>query len=79
VYFPQRTFVSDVSEIPISFPFFGVTVFDFVSDKKYENGNGFSVYRPFSSLGRCRKENDGWAWTGGASMDGHGREDQAWT
>jgi hypothetical protein len=24
----------------------GVTV----SDKKYENGNGFSVYRPFSSL-----------------------------
>jgi hypothetical protein len=28
----------------------GVTVFDFVSDKKYENGNGFSVYRPFSSL-----------------------------
>jgi hypothetical protein len=28
----------------------GVTVFDFVSDKKYENGNDFSVYRPFSSL-----------------------------
>jgi hypothetical protein len=28
----------------------GVTVFDFVSDEKYENGNGFSVYRPFSSL-----------------------------
>jgi hypothetical protein len=28
----------------------GVTAFDFVSDKKYENGNGFSVYRPFSSL-----------------------------
>jgi hypothetical protein len=28
----------------------GVTVFDFVSDKKYENENGFSVYRPFSSL-----------------------------
>jgi hypothetical protein len=25
----------------------GVTVFDFVSDKKYENGNDFSVYRPF--------------------------------
>jgi hypothetical protein len=24
---------------------------NFVSDKKYENGNGFSVYRPFSSLG----------------------------
>jgi hypothetical protein len=43
----------------LSFPMFrntdivsvsGVTVFDFVSDKKYENGNGFSVYRPFSSL-----------------------------
>jgi hypothetical protein len=28
----------------------GITVFDFVSDKKYENSNGFSVYRPFSSL-----------------------------
>jgi hypothetical protein len=28
----------------------GVTDFDFVSDKKYENGKGFSVYRPFSSL-----------------------------
>jgi hypothetical protein len=28
----------------------GVTVFDFVSDKKYENGNGFSVYRPFSTV-----------------------------
>jgi hypothetical protein len=24
--------------------------FDFVSDRNYENGNGFSVYRPFSSL-----------------------------
>jgi hypothetical protein len=28
----------------------GVTIFDFVSDKKYENGNGFSVYRPFSTV-----------------------------
>jgi hypothetical protein len=28
----------------------GVTVFDFVSDKKYENGNGFSVYRPFLTV-----------------------------
>lgn len=27
-----------------------VTVFDFVSDKKYKNENGFSDYRPFSSL-----------------------------
>jgi hypothetical protein len=29
---------------------FGVTVFDFVSDKKYENDNGFSVYRPFPTV-----------------------------
>jgi hypothetical protein len=29
---------------------FGVTVFDFVSDKKYENGNGFSVYQPFPTV-----------------------------
>jgi hypothetical protein len=27
-----------------------VTVFDFVSDKKYENCNGFSVYRPFPTV-----------------------------
>jgi hypothetical protein len=27
-----------------------VTVFDFVSDKKYENGISFSVYRPFSAI-----------------------------
>jgi hypothetical protein len=47
VYFPHRTFVSDFSEIhSVS----GVTVFDFVSDKKYENGNGFSVYRPFPTV-----------------------------
>jgi hypothetical protein len=25
----------------------GITVSDFVSDKKYENGNGFSVFRSF--------------------------------
>jgi hypothetical protein len=28
----------------------GVTVFDFVSDKKYENGNGFCVYRLFPTI-----------------------------
>jgi hypothetical protein len=33
---------------------YGVTVFDFVSDKKYENNNSFSVYRPFSSLRKTR-------------------------
>jgi hypothetical protein len=34
----------------------GVTVFDFVSDKKYENDNGFSVYRPFPTvfISMCR-------------------------
>jgi hypothetical protein len=35
-----------------------VTVSDFVSDKKYENGNGFSVFRSFSTVftpsGECR-------------------------
>jgi hypothetical protein len=42
VYFSYRTFVFDVFEIPILFLI-----------KKYENINGFSVYRPFSFL---------WAW-----------------
>jgi hypothetical protein len=27
----------------------GINVFDFIFDKKYENGNDFSVYRLFSS------------------------------
>jgi hypothetical protein len=39
---------------------FEVTVFDFVSDKKYENGNGFSVYRsfrPFSSIVILQRSN----------------------
>jgi hypothetical protein len=27
-----------------------VSVFDFVSDNKYENGNGFSVYQPFPTV-----------------------------
>jgi hypothetical protein len=45
VYFPHQTFVFDVSEIPISFPF--SILFPI---KKYENGNGFSVYRPFPTV-----------------------------
>jgi hypothetical protein len=45
VYFPHQTFVSDVSEIPISLPF--LILFPI---KKYENSNGFSIYRSFSSL-----------------------------
>jgi hypothetical protein len=49
VYFPHQTFVFDVSEILISF-LFPELPFDFVSDKKYENGNGFSVYRPFPTV-----------------------------
>jgi hypothetical protein len=28
----------------------GVTIFDIVSDKKYENGNDFSAYRPFPTV-----------------------------
>jgi hypothetical protein len=50
VYFPHRTFVSDVSEIPISFPFPELPFSILFSIKKYENSNGFVVYRPFSSL-----------------------------
>jgi hypothetical protein len=50
VYFPHQTFVSDVSEIPISFPFLESPFSILFPIKKYENDNGFSVYRPFSSL-----------------------------
>jgi hypothetical protein len=50
VYFPHQTFVSDVSEIPISFPFPELPFSILFPIKKYKNGNGFSVYRPFSSL-----------------------------
>jgi hypothetical protein len=50
VYFPHRTFrfrcFRNTDIISVS----GVTVFDFVSDKKYENSNGFSVYRPFPTV-----------------------------
>ena len=50
VYFPHQTFVSDVSEIPILFPFPELPFSILFPIKKYENSNGFSVYRPFSSL-----------------------------
>jgi hypothetical protein len=50
VYFRHRTFVSDVSEISISFPFPELPFSILFPIKKYKNGNGFSVYRPFSSL-----------------------------
>jgi hypothetical protein len=50
LYFPHQTFVSDVSEIPISFPFPELPFSILFPIKKYENGNGFSIYRPFSSL-----------------------------
>jgi hypothetical protein len=50
VYFPDQTFVSDVSEIPISFSFPELPFSILFSIKKYKNGNDFSVYRPFSSL-----------------------------
>jgi hypothetical protein len=49
VYFPHQTFVSDVSEIPISFPFVELPFSISFPIKKYENGNVFSVYRPFST------------------------------
>jgi hypothetical protein len=32
----------------------GVTVFDLISEKKYENENGFNVYRSFSPLIMCQ-------------------------
>jgi hypothetical protein len=50
VYFPYRTFVSNVSEILILFPFPELPFFILFPIKKYENGNSFSVYRLFSSL-----------------------------
>jgi hypothetical protein len=72
VYFPHRTFVSDVSEIPISFPFPELPFFILFLIKNMKTVMVLVFtdrFRPFSSLWRCRKENDGWAWTGGASMD----------
>jgi hypothetical protein len=45
VYFPHRTVVFDVSEIPISFLFPKLPFSILFLIKKYENGNGFSVYR----------------------------------
>ena len=50
VYFPHQTFVSDVSEILISFPFPELPFSILFPIKKYENGNGFSVYRPFLTV-----------------------------
>jgi hypothetical protein len=52
VHFSYQTFVSDVSEIPILFSFLELPFLILFSIKKYENDNSFSVYRPFSSLGR---------------------------
>jgi hypothetical protein len=39
----------------------GLTVSDFILDKKYENENGFNVYRPFSSLKATHDGLFGWA------------------
>jgi hypothetical protein len=50
MYFPHQTFDSDVSKIPISFPFPELPFPISFPIKKYENGNGFSVYRPFSTV-----------------------------
>jgi hypothetical protein len=50
VYFPHRTFVSDVSEIPISFPFPELPFFILFPIKNMKNGNGFSVYRTFPTV-----------------------------
>jgi hypothetical protein len=49
VYFPHRTFVSDVSEIHILFPFLELP-FSILFPIKNENGNGFNVYRLFSTV-----------------------------
>jgi hypothetical protein len=49
-YFLYRTFVSDVSEVPISFPFPELPFPISFPIKKYENGNGFSVYRSFPTV-----------------------------
>jgi hypothetical protein len=46
MYFLYRTFVSDDSEIPMSFPFPELPF----PIKKYENGNDFSVFRLFPTV-----------------------------
>jgi hypothetical protein len=48
--FLYRTFVFDVSELPLSFPFPELSFSILFPKEKYENGNDFSVYRPFSPL-----------------------------
>jgi hypothetical protein len=47
MYFPYQTFIFDVSEIPISFPFPELPFLISLSIKKYENNNDFSIFRPF--------------------------------
>jgi hypothetical protein len=50
MYFPYQTFVSDVSEILISFLFSELPFLILFPIKKYENGNSFSVYRRFPTV-----------------------------
>jgi hypothetical protein len=50
VYFPYWTFVSDVSEIPMSFPFPELPFSVSFPIKKTENRNSFSVYRLFPTV-----------------------------
>jgi hypothetical protein len=50
MYFLYQTFDSDVSEIPISFPFLKLPFLISFPIKKYENGNGFSVFRSFPTV-----------------------------
>jgi hypothetical protein len=46
MYFLYRSSVSDDSKIPMSFPFPELPF----PIKKYENGNGFSVFRSFLAV-----------------------------
>jgi hypothetical protein len=50
VYFPHQTFVSDVNEIPILFPFTELPFSILFPIKNMKKGNGFSVYRPFPTV-----------------------------
>jgi hypothetical protein len=50
MYFLYRTFDFDVSEISISFPFPKLPFPISFAIKKYENGNGFSVFRSFPTV-----------------------------
>jgi hypothetical protein len=62
VYFPYRTFISEVSEIPISFPFPKLPFSISIPIKNMETVMVLVFidrFRPFSSLAAAREEGEG--------------------